>query len=467
MLVATPGAGTNFLTGLTVRPGHSWNPQKNNFGPQIGFAWSPSRFKDKLVVRGGYGLSYNQEELAISANISNNPGLVVFPTFNMSTPTSANPGILYAVSSGVNNLTGYPANPNTISSFGANGLPTTGQVNVFLFPNNLPTMRVHHYSADVQYDLGHQLVASLGYQGSLSRNIFFNENPLAVPATQGAPFNPQIGGVEYWNVNGRANYNAMLAGLKHQFSHQFSADTQFSWSKCMDTSSGPYFEQPYPYNLNLEYGRCDYNVGKAFKLFGVWQPVFFHGSNGWMEKIAGGWSLSGIFNIHSGFPWSPVVSVQGGSLYCGQCGYTSLFPVTYMGGAGTSTSNDAFKTAANSNFPKGGAAYFSAPPSSYTAFGGNTSGTGLPTAPGVHRNSLTLPGYKDVDLTLAKAFGLPKAPVLGENARIELRVDAYNLFNNLNLNPNQISNNVGSSNFGTITGGLAGRIVTLGARFSF
>ena len=39
-----------------------------------------------------------------------------------------------------------------------------------------------------------------------------------------------------------------------------------------------------------------------------------------------------------------------------------------------------------------------------------------------------------MDLTLVKAFGLPKAPVLGENARIELRVDAYNIFNNLNLN---------------------------------
>jgi hypothetical protein len=62
---------------------------------------------------------------------------------------------------------------------------------------------------------------------------------------------------------------------------------------------------------------------------------------------------------------------------------------------------------------------------------------------------------------------LPKAPVLGENARIELRVDAYNLFNNLNLNPNQISNNIGSGNFGTITGALAARVVTLGARFSF
>src|SRR6266403_835049 len=154
MLVATPGSGTNFLTGLTVHPGHSWNPQKNNFGPQIGFAWSPGRFNDKLVVRGGYGLNYNQEELAVSANVSNNPGLVVFPSLQMATPTSPNPGIVYAVSSGVNNLNGYPANPNAISSFGPNGLPTTGTVNIFLFPNNLPTMRVHHYSADVQYDLG-------------------------------------------------------------------------------------------------------------------------------------------------------------------------------------------------------------------------------------------------------------------------------------------------------------------------
>ena len=38
----------------------------------------------------------------------------------------------------------------------------------------------------------------------------------------------------------------------------------------------------------------------------MWQPVFFHGSRGWLEKIAGGWSISGIFNIHSGFPWTPL-----------------------------------------------------------------------------------------------------------------------------------------------------------------
>jgi len=480
LFTAVPGAGPNFLTGLTVQRRNSWNAQKDNFGPQIGIAWSPTslfghEFHSRLVIRGGYGLSYNGEQIAISANIFQNPGLAVSPTLNQSGPaisTCAQPlpncGIVYALSSSPSNLTGYPANPNTITSFGANGLPTTGAVGVQIFPSTLPTTRVHHYSLDTQYDLGHQFVASLGYQGSLSRDTYFNENPLAVPATSGFAFNPQIGGGDFWSLNGRGNYNALLAELKHQFSHQFSADTQFTWSKCMDTSSAPFSEQPYPFNSGLDYGRCDYNVGKAFKIFGVWQPVFFHGSNSWMEKVAGGWSLSGIFNLHSGFPWTPFVSIpNGASLYCGQCGYGSLFPAANLGGAGGSTSNSAFETVANSNFPKGGAAYFSTPNLTGATFTGTASGTALPPFAHVARNSLNLPGYKDVDLTLAKAFGIPKMPVLGENAKVELRVDAYNLFNNLNLNPDAISNNIANGNFGTITNALAARVVTLGARFSF
>jgi len=469
MYVATPGAGPAYLTGLVVHKGDSWNAQKDNLGPQIGIAWSPDRllgheFKGRLVIRGGYGLNYNQEEIAISANIGNNPGLVVFPSLSMSTPTSPNPGIIYSVSSGIHNLTGYPANPNTVLTFGPNGLPVGGVgLGVGIFPNTLPTMRVHHYSVDVQYDLGFQTVATVSYQGSLSRNIFFHENPNAVPAASGFALNPQIGGGDYWGVNGYGNYNAMLAELNHRFSQQFMADAQYSWAKCMDTSSGPYFEQPYPYNTSLDYGRCDYNVQNAFKLYGMWQPVFFHGSNAWLEKLAGGWSISGIFNIHSGFPWSPVVSVVGGSLYCGTCGYTTLFPGAYLGGAGNSTTNSAFRT--GSNYPNGGAAYFSVP--TYTAFGGTTFGSALPQSPGVARNSLNGPGYRDVDLTLAKAFGLPKLPILGENARFEFRMDAYNLFNNLNFNPGSISNNIANANFGQATQAFAGRIVTLGARFSF
>jgi hypothetical protein len=481
MYVAHPGAGTAYLTGLDItRQSNAWTAQKNNFGPQIGFAWSPVRFHDKLVVRGGYGLNYNQEEIAISSGVVNNPGIVVFPSLFMSTPTATNPGIVYAVGSDVHSLTSYPANPNAKGcGFTSSGLPaacpggTQPSVGVTIFPGTLPTMRVHHYSLDTQYDIGHNFVASLGYQGTISHNIFFHESPNATPAVLGDPLNPGIGGGDYWSVLGHANYNAMLAELKHNFSHQFMADTQFTWAKSLDTGSSPYssglppFNLPFfPYSVDLNYGRSDYNVGKAFKLFGMWQPVFFHGSRGWIEKVAGGWSLSGILNIHSGFPWTPVINVENGSLYCGQCPYGAL-PAIYLGGAGTSTSNDAFKT--GSNFRNGAQAYFAFP--SYTAFTGTTSGTALPQV-GLRRNSFNGPGYRALDLTLAKAFGLPNNKILGENAKFEFRLDVYNLFNNLNFNPTSISNNIGSpgsnnTQFGQMTAALAGRVATLSARFSF
>jgi hypothetical protein len=464
MFRANPGPGGAYLTGLTVFRGNSWTPEKGNFGPELGFAWSPTRFNNRAVIRGGYGLNYNQNQIAISANIQGNPGLITSPTLLMSSPTSPNPGIVYATSTNLHSFLSFPPNPNTIVSFGPNGLPTTGTVNVFIFPGTLPTWRVHHFSLDSQIDLGHQVVATVGYQASISHNIYFNQSPNAVPATSGFTLNPQIGGGDYYSVRGRGNYNALLIDVKHNFARQFMADGQFTWGRSMDTSSGPYFEQPYPFNVDLQYGRSDYNVTRAFKVFGLWQPVFFHGAQGWVEKIVGDWSLSGIFNLHSGFPYTPLVNVTGGSLYCSTCGYTELFPGAYLGGAGTSTSNNAFKGPISANFPNGGTSYFTIP--TFTAFSSGYGAT-LPQGPGVARNQLNQPGYKQLDVSVIKGFGFPDNKIVGENARLELRLDVFNLFNNLNFNPNSISNVITNSNFGTETAALTGRVLAIGALFSF
>jgi hypothetical protein len=290
-------------------------------------------------------------------------------------------------------------------------------------------------------------------------------------------FNPHVNSVNFFGNQGHGNYNALLLEAKKQFSHHYQLDAQFTWGKALDTSSAPYEEDPYPYNPTLSYGRSDYNVGKAFKIFGLWQPVLFHG-NSWLEKTAGGWSLSGIFNLHTGFPWTPVYSAFSGSLYCAACGYGSLRPAAYLGGAGSDTSNDAYKSGPNTpsnvnkNFPKAAGdgnaeAYFSVPTFA-TAATFPAQGP-APQAPGVSRNSFTGPGYRDLDGSLSKSFGLPRIPGSGasEGTKIEIRADVFNLFNNLNFSSSSISNNIENANFGQATSALGGRIVTLQARFSF
>jgi hypothetical protein len=68
---------------------------------------------------------------------------------------------------------------------------------------------------------------------------------------------------------------------------------------------------------------------------------------------------------------------------------------------------------------------------------------------------------------LAKAFGLPKMPVLGEDAKVEIRGDFFNLFNLLNFDVTKISKDITSANFGQAQGALGGRTISIQARFSF
>ena len=83
------------------------------------------------------------------------------------------------------------------------------------------------------------------------------------------------------------------------------------------------------------------------------------------------------------------------------------------------------------------------------------------------RNVFPGPGYRDVDLTVAKAFGLPKMRVLGEDAKFEIKANMLNLFNLLNIDPSTISTNIQSSNLGQASGALGSRMIDFQARFSF
>ncbi len=485
MGVLTFGQGSALLSGITIKTGlDAWTAQKLNFGPQIGFNWSPAHSNNKIVFRGGYGLNYNQEQIANANNYDGNPPGTSSVPGSSTGPTNINPNILYAVSSSPTDIFGFPPNPNTITSFNTAGLPTAGAANLGGLPGNLPTEYTHHYSFDMEWDLGHSWVANIGYEGSSSHHTLYNYDATALGQILGYAQNPLVNSVNTFGSKGKSNNNMLLAGIKHQFSHTFSTEAQYTWAHSMDTDSGPYSRDPYLYNPNFSYGRSDFDVNQSFKFFGVWQPVIFRGAHNWAEKVAGGWSFSGIFTFHTGYGWTPVFQSPH-QFYCNTCnyGYLNLRP-TYKGGAGFSTSNTAFKT--GSNFANPGTVYdgpdtisantgivfndnyFSVPNlvPAITDNPGQSTTTFIP-PPGIDRNSFPGPDYHNVDFTISKAFGLPNIKLIGEDAKIEIKANMFNLFNLLNINPSSISTNVLNSNLGQAGSALGSRTIDFQARFSF
>jgi hypothetical protein len=472
------GAGSALLTGINIRTGiDAWNAQKLNFGPQVGFNWSPAYMNGKVVWRGGYGLNYNQQQIATANNYDfNPPGTSSVPGTSTS-PAEINPNILYATSSSPTNLFGYPPNPHVITTFNSAGLPTVGAANIGALPTNLPTEYEHHYSLETEMDLTHSWVATLSYLGSSGKHLLYNYDSNAYGVILGAPLNPLINSINTFGSQGKSNNNMMIADLKHQFSHTFSLEGQYTWARSFDTNSGPYFRDPYLYNTRYSYGRSDFDIGNYFKLFGIWQPSIFHG-NDWKEKIVGGWTLSGILTLHSGYGWTPVYTAPH-QIYCNLCnyGFQNLRP-SYNGKALRNTSNDAFKT--GNNFPSPGAAntgtnndqftnnYFSVPnyANAIADLPGQFATAFIP-PPGIGRNSFPGPKYRDVDLNFAKSFGLPRIRVIGENARIEIKANFLNAFNLLNINPSSLSTNVTNSNLSQASSALGSRIIDFQARFSF
>jgi hypothetical protein len=481
--VITPGAGAAMLTGLTMtQGGNLYSVQKGNFGPQVGFAWTPASLHHGVVFRGGVGINYNEDEFAITVQGNANS-----PTLLNITPSgysSKNPNILYAIASDVHTPLAYPSNPHAITSFGANGLPNLGlSVNVTGNDPNVKTITVYHYSLDTEMTLPAHFVATLGYQGSSGHHLLYEKDLNAVAVVQGYALNPALSRVTLNSNGANSNYSAMLATIKHNFSHSFQIEGQYTWSKSMDEGSSPFTIDPYaPISIHQVYGRSDYNVQNAFRTFGLYQPNFFHEK--WLHTFADGWSLGGIYNWHTGFPWTPSYSVTtnnqptgtAGALYYAGSPYSTIRPAAYTGTGIMNMSTLAFETAPtlsdpsarNVNFPNGGPAYFVEPTYNAalkTAAYSATQTFGIP-GRAMERNSFNGPMYQDLDVSITKGFNLPETPVIGSKAHLEFRVDAYNVFNLVSLTPTPTTS-ITSTSFGANGSALGSRTVQIQTRFSF
>lgn len=448
----------------------------NNFGPQIGFAWSPKYFnwENKMVIRGGFGIGYDRLPNALLANTRANPpngaryniccGTAGPPADGFDTPFHGGQ-ILYVLGSS-NSPTSFPRNP--VLGGGENpdtGGPNVGQIEIYGANTDLPNAYVYRYSLEGQYELPLKMVGTLGYQGSASRN-FVRIEPLHLtqPAT-----NPTFNPVFFAFADVRGNYNAMLARLQRRFGNGVQFDLNYRFSKSLDTYS---YEAPcgctnqtFPVDQNQEYGPSDFDVRHFITFSGIWDLPFYRNQRSAAGKLLGGWQISGVLTRHTGFPWT--VKVDRGIRGPNGNFFGPIRPVGFLGGQPSSNSNDNFLRPGGI-FPGGASQFFV------------TTVTGDPPTfqlnpPGIGRNTFRGPRYFNVDMTLTKRFGLPSLGVLGERPTFDIRFNFFNVFNTRNLanfvsdSPGVFAFRFGSLNprFGEPDGVLAGRVVELQARFSF
>jgi hypothetical protein len=441
-------------------------PDRNNFGPQIGFAWSPERFDNKLVVRGGFGVGYDRLPHAILANARANPpngaryGLCCGTAVGEFGSPFVGGQIVYALGSS-NDPASFPRHPGIGGGFNPEtGGPNVGRIEVWGVEGDLKTSRILRYSFEGQYELPWKIVGTLGYQGSDSRN-FTRIEPLHLtqPGIEADfPFSPVFFAIG--DVKGK--YNAMNARLQRRFAEGFQFDFLYRFSKSLDTYS---FEAPcgctnqtFPIDQSTEYGPSDFDVRHFWTLSGLWDLPIFRRQSNWTGKLLGGWQINGIVTRATGFPWTPVLS----NSLRGPNGnfFGPVRPISFTGRQPDDSTNDNFLRPGGI-FPGGGSQFFS------TSLNGNDFASN---PPGVGRNVFRGPKYFNVDMSVSKRFGLPGFGVLGEAPALDLRFNFFNIFNIRNLAPFQSqsdSTRVDNPRFGEPTGVLSGRVVEFQARFSF
>jgi len=465
------GTGISTFTGARlVSVDRLTKPNRKNFAPRFGFAYSPgfSNFlgglKDRVVLRGGAGVYYNRIPNVVFSNTRGNPPFFSRQNNCCGTVDSpfANGRILYAIGAS-NSPDSFPRIPALGTGINpATGLPNVGDVEIYGSPENLPNARVIKYSFEVQYQMPFNVVTSIGYEGNRSKNLvrLVNLNFLF-------PRNPGIFAAFFPQADIEASYDGMNLRAERRFSQGFQLTANYRFSKSLDTLSGEgpgaVTNQTYPIDLSQEKGPSDYDVRHYFTLSGLYELPFFRNKKTLAGKLLGGIEISGIATRHTGFPWTP--KLEAGLRGAGGDFFGPIRPIAYFGGVQQDTSNSAFLQP-NGYFTGGGSRYFS------TAV--RTDSTNTPTfqlnPPGIGRNTFRGPNYTSIDMSLTKKFGLPSFGRSGENANLELRVNAFNIFNNLNLTPfNFFSSGtfVNRPNFGEPDGALAGRSIELQARFRF
>ena len=320
----------------------------HNFGPVIGFAWTPRMFEglfghNKTVIRGGFRIAYDFAYYNLATNVEGSA-----PFTNLATFPAANSGI-----PNVSTINGTSV-AAALFPFAPKGNP--GVATELQFGNNFRNPYSQQWNFGIQRQIGNKLAVEVRYVGNHTLGNFqeVNGNPdilplinagfgnlvpagltpctnSALPGAQGTDTsgNP----VGYANCNfsrvikyqnsGYSIYDGLQSQLRLQRWHGFTGEASYTYSKTIDNASEAFSSNTgtvfaiaqNPFNVTApERAQSNYNFPNVFGLLWAYDLPFGKDQNGFFGRLLGGWQINGTYRYTSGQPYTVEQNRQPGSL---------------------------------------------------------------------------------------------------------------------------------------------------------
>jgi hypothetical protein len=453
---------------------HEAQPDRNNFGPRFGFAYTPHFWQslfgqDKTVLRGGFGMYYDTFFNNISDNSATTYPNAVVVTLNQTTTATAPRG----QGDAVNTLIGLAPTVNLATA------TSTAAV------DNLVNPLTYQWNFNVQRELPLKLKTEVAYVGTRGTRLYdpeqfnprvVNTSNLVVSSATAYKTAPRINSVRN-SIIARANRgDSIYHGLQTSISRSakgFDVRGSYTWSRAIDNASEVFLTSGgSPRWMNVfdpgsDRGPSAFNRTHRAAISYVYE-LPFKPSNSLLKNVVGGWSTSGVVSFQSGAPETIYLS---GYDMNGDGEASNDRPV--LANSTVALNYSATCRKLNSGCITGVGQYTTA--GALRDFWSHATGTPsqfkyiiYPQNSGVQgtigRNSVTYPGQQNFDMSVFKRISMPYR----EGHQVELRADLFNAFNHPNEGTAAFQGSLLNANFLNFDQTLrGGRSIVLWLKYQF